>query len=394
MKAAIIGAGSEALHTIQTAREQGLRVVALDGDSRAAGLAAADRGLVIDISDEQKTIEALRSEQPDFILTAPIGRYLTTIGAVNDALCLPGITREMALGCTDKYLFHTLLHEQGLRDCFCYEVSAKRKSDKCVENLHVTFPAILKPRYGSGSRGIHLVSEERQLQEALALTSGEDYVLEEWIAGEEYGVDGAVTEAGFQMILLRKKKNTPPPARQAVAYFSLPPDSREGSVYQRLEVYTRKVVESLGLRECLFHADLIDGRRGPFVIELSARPSGHNLHNLFTPLCTGVDMVREYIRYRRGMAYCFCPRQVESMMIHYFDIEGKVEQVPEREQVERVVQTKLEAWECHIQKGEVLSAVSDGHSVMGRGYFILKGGDERLLAEDTQAVKRLFCSDR
>ena len=49
MKAAIIGAGSEALHTIQKAREYGLNIVAFDGNPNAEGLAVADKSLVVDI---------------------------------------------------------------------------------------------------------------------------------------------------------------------------------------------------------------------------------------------------------------------------------------------------------------------------------------------------------
>ena len=70
---------------------------------------------MVDISDENAVTEALRVEKPDFLLTVPIGRYLTTTGAVNDALGLPGISRDMAELCTDKFKFHTKLNEMGLR---------------------------------------------------------------------------------------------------------------------------------------------------------------------------------------------------------------------------------------------------------------------------------------
>ena len=46
----------------------------------------------------------------------------------------------------------------------------------------VSFPAILKPRFGSGSRGVYMLPDRQQLKEALAGISGEAYVLEECIA--------------------------------------------------------------------------------------------------------------------------------------------------------------------------------------------------------------------
>lgn len=408
MKAAIIGASEEALHTIEKAHEYGLTIVALDGNGKAPGLPAADKALVVDISDEEETIRAVREEKADFVLTVPIGRYLTTIGAVNDTLTLPGISKEMAVLCTDKYSFHKTLFEQGLRKCHCYgvgnilkdEIQNKVLAAKLVKDeLPLAFPAILKPRFGSGSRGIHMLNRREELEWALQAVEGESYVLEECIAGEEYGVDGAMVGSDFQMVLLRHKRNTPPPARQAVAYFSVQPAD---PFYKQVKEYMQKVTDCLGLKECLLHADLIRSEDGPFVIELSARPSGHNLHNLFTPLCTGVDVAEEYIKYRMGKPFCFAPKHTKSMMIHYFDMQGEVKQVPDRAQVEQTIKElqnksgkgllkiSLTEWECHIKEGEILQPVSDGHSLMGRGYFILEGDDQKELALCAEEIKGLF----
>ncbi len=404
MKAMIIGAGSEALHTIQKAHEYGLTVVALDGNPKAEGLAVADNAMVIDISDEKATIEAAGAEGADFVLTVPIGRYLTTIGAVNDALGLPGISREMAKLCTDKYAFHSKLQEKGLRSCSCYDVDAIAEEQKesisgdgDKVKIEISYPAILKPRYGSGSRGIYMINDKTGLQEALRAVTGEPYVLEECVAGEEYGVDGAVIDGRFHMVLLRHKENTPPPARQAVAYFSVQPDD----VFAvNVKEYMEGVVTHLGLSECLLHADIIRGEKGPFVIELSARPSGHNLHNLFTPLCTGIDMAEEYIKYRMGKSYCFTPGVTKNMMIHYFDMQGKVVRVPGKEDVEKLligqtgeaggISCKLICWNCNIREDGELSPVSDGHSLMGRGYFVLEGVGKELLQAKAEEIKKLF----
>lgn len=394
MKAVIIGASEEALHTIEKSHNHGIQVTALDGNPNAAGLSAADKELVVDISDEHATIEAVRKERPDFVLTVPIGRYLTTVGAVNDALGLPGITREMAVLCTDKYRFHEKLAEHGLRNCHCYAVGKERT---VTEEFFLNFPAILKPRYGSGSRGIHMVNHQQELAAALEQTKGEEYVLEDCVPGDEYGVDGAVIQGQFHMVLLRKKVNTPPPARQAVGYFAC---TEEDDFWQQVYDYMSQVVRCVGLQECLLHSDLIRGEKGPFVIELSARPSGHNLHNLFTPLCTGIDMAEEYIKYRMGDTFSFTPKCIRPMMIHYFDGQGKVNKVPDKEAIERLLQerasqdkeeqVKLIHWHCNITEGEMLSPVSDGHSVMGRGFYILEGNNKERMLEWAGVIMEQF----
>ena len=393
MKAAIIGASSESLHTIQKAKEYHLAVVALDGNEKAEGLAAADKARVVNISQEKETIECMKNENVDFVLTVPIGRYLTTIGSVNDALNLPGIGKKQAMYCTDKLLFHNTMKNNGLRNCQCYEaLPTSEEREELLQKIQqkewkIHFPAILKPRFGSGSRGIHFVNDLQELKTGLENTCGESYVLEECASGEEYGLDGAVIDGEFYLVLLRHKENTPLPARQAVAYFSVMP---EADFYHQVKEFMEETVKVLGLQECLLHADLIRTEARPFMIEMSARPSGHNLHNLFTPLCTGVDVAEQYIRRRMGMEYCFVPSKTKMMMIHYFDLEGNVKYVPDKNEVESALGTKVTIWQCNIQSGDVLARVSDGHSLMGRGYFVLEGENEKELRGKAERIKTLF----
>jgi len=400
MRLTIIGASNEAIHTIECAKELDIETVAMDGNPEAAGLKAADIPIVVDITNEAATTDILKELGTDWIQTVPIGRYLTTTGAVNDALGLPGITKAMAEICTDKYAFHKTLSGKGLRDCICRKISGgltESEADSVLKDLSENspvYPMILKPRYGSGSRGIMMASSEDELKDILADMEevSEDYVFEECLEGEEYGIDAIVAGGEFHMILVRDKFNTPFPYRQAVGYISVLPSD---PVYKTISDYTKNVVDVLGLDECLMHADILITDRGPFAIEVSARPSGHNLHNLFTPLSTGVDMAAEYMRYRKGDPYSFDPKYTKSMMIHYFDLTGTVSVVPDSEVVKKAVEdtgSKLIKWECNINPGDELEEVSNGHSLMGRGFYIVEtdGSDRAGFANVAEAVKELF----
>lgn len=446
MRAALIGAGEESLHTIEKAQELGVFVTALDGNPAAAGLAAADEGLAVDISDEEAVLDALRDRKPDFVLTGPIGRYLTTAGAVNDALGLSGISRQAAELCTDKWLFHQRLAERGLRPCRCElaadcggkeEAEARAAVDSLLKKTEdFTYPAILKPRYGSGSRGIFFLKDQEEAREALeslygignekTADCGEDYVLEEAVAGEEFGVDGAMEGDCFRMILLRRKLLTPPPARQAVGYLTVGKgeglweafpaqgerpgaaetvESAKGEkessqaleLSARAEAYVGEVTRALGLMDCLLHADLMITQEQVFVIELSARPSGHNLHNLFTPMATGVDMAEAFIRSRCGLSCShgscglYKPQEIRPMLIRYFDLpEGIVVSVPGREALQLPAGVTLRAWDCRIRPGDRIVPVTTGRSLMGRGYFILEGQTDRLLVETAERIEAQF----
>ena len=126
---------------------------------------------------------------------------------------------------------------------------------------------------------------------------------------------------------------------------------------------------------------MIEGER-VFIIELSARPSGHHLHDLFTPMATGVDMAETYIRSQCGLPYRYEPEETRRLLIRYFALpEGIVRHVPAKEELPLPQDVALRAWDCEIRPGDRLGQVINGHSVMGRGYFILEGStDERLEA--------------
>ena len=123
------------------------------------------------------------------------------------------------------------------------------------------------------------------------------------------GVDACMDKDRFRMILLRKKLITPPPARQAIGYLSVNPreDETQRLLWERAAAYLTETTALLGLKNCLLHADLMITENSIFAIGLSARPSGHNLHNLFTPLATGTVSYTHLDVYKRQEGKYDCP---------------------------------------------------------------------------------------
>lgn len=376
MRAAVIGASSESIYTIQKARELGLYVIALDGNPEAPGLNAADASFVVDIRDPEKVFEILDKNKPDVVLPVPIGRYLTTTGAVNDKYGLVGVSADAAEICTDKYEFHKVLNEKGLRNAELYLLPAGSDVPDASE-LNDVYPVVVKPRFGSGSRGVEVFNTPAELEENFLKNQpyDEDYCIESCVPGPEYGVDGVFTEGKFTLILLRGKKNTPPPYRECVGYYSVRRTDDNKEFYDRVEHLMQKVGEAIGFKDTLIHADIIkDSNNNPFIIETSARPSGHNLHNLFTPMASGVDEVTEFIKYAvpaLKKSYSFEPQTAGNMVIRYFDFENvRVNKVPDEKELYK--KYPLKAWQCNLKKGMFLGKVTNGASIMGRGYYVLE----------------------
>lgn len=411
INAVVIGANEEAIFSIHLAHRYGLHVDALDGNAAAAGMAAADAAHHVDINDLRAVYEITDRIQPAVVLPAPIGHCLTTIGAVNDRYGLVGVSGEAAEICTDKRLFHMRLAGAGLRDAQQVLLTAGSSYTEAAAALAPLsrYPVVVKPRYGSGSRGVEVCADREELERLLRrrLCTGsrpleEDYVAESCIPGPEYGIDGAYVGGEFRMVLLRRKRNTPPPYRQCIGYESILPEE-DPAFYAKCVHLMQKMGRVIGFGNCVMHADLIrrtDLREEePFVIETSARPSGHHLSDLFTPLAAGVTLTEDFLKLAvpelcpAGAAQererLFRPGRVRKLRIRYYDLPpGRVMAIPEEETVRRI--PGVLDYVCRIREGDLLGKVQDGASVMGRGYYILEGADEKELDAAEREVCRGF----
>lgn len=385
----VIGAGTESLHAIETAKERGYKVIAFDGDSKASGLKRADISYVTDIRNPQNIVNQLKSK-PDFILPVPIGRYLTSTGAINDILKLKGISELATKNCTDKFLFHQTLSNEQLRSNKCILIT---KGSLPNENLIPKgfFPFILKPRFGSGSKGVYRIDNQAYFNKLInsIFPSNEDYIAETLFNGTEYGADGFIFNGELYLLLIREKLLTPPPYCQCIGYLSL---NRTDNInfYQTTTANLKKIAKTLSMDNCIFHCDFMGDDMHTDVIEISARPSGHNLHNIFTPLVTGVSMIDTYINFMENKPINIDSNRIKTMLIGYFDFDDcTISKAPSIEEIKDLLKENLISYECNLKEGYA-EKITNGHSLMGRGFYILEGKNKNELLINREKLLKCF----
>lgn len=385
----VIGASSESIEPIKKAQQQGIYVIVLDGNENAAGLKIADESIIVDVSDKEAVYNVLKKYDIDMIIPVPIGNIISTVGFINEKLDLNGIKYEQASISADKYLFHKKLNENGLRNIKSYLVNEESK----VSELRIPYPAILKPRFGSGSRDVFFINSDVDLNASIEKIKNlkEDFVLEECVDGTEYGLDAAVVDGKLQIVLLRKKIITPAPIRQAISYLTVNNVGLEERLYDRIYDKISKVVKLLEYDDCLLNADLIINENDVFLIEIAPRPSGHNISNILVPLATGVDMTKEYIKYISNKEYNFDVTNIETVQMRFFDFNDVIiKKVPTKEELSKILGEDLISYNCNIKEQEYMEKVINGHSIMPRGYFIIKGTCENDLIEKSKLVLEQF----
>lgn len=294
---ACIGAGREQAPIIELAKSLGLRVVAVDGDKHALGSAVADSFEVIDLNDVAGVLDWAQSQAPRAVLPTPLGSALTTVGAVNDALKLTGITKVAAVRCVNKQQFHSVMRSAGVS--VPIQISAKNLDEVLGAAKSIGYPVVVKPQKGSGSRGVFVASSVDELKTLYirhqssfnnSANAEQLSIVQEFVYGHEVGVDGAVIDGGFHIFLIRDKLLTSLPYRVGIGY--LTPTILSSNQQERVETALVKAAYGVGLDNCLYHADVIVPNMGePVVVEMAGRPSGYNLCLRMVQAVTGLNPI-------------------------------------------------------------------------------------------------------
>lgn len=379
MRALAIGAGPEQVGAISIVRQLGAEVLALDGNSRAEGSRAANNFVHIDLMDTQAVLQIARDFNPDFLVPASLARPLITAGVVNDMMGLEGVTERAALIANDKQTMYNVFTAQKIP--MARQIAVSNHAEMCTVTEALGFPVIVKPRFGSGSRGVTLVEQENELP---TVSIDANWLVAEALTGREIGVDGAVINGAVHLYSIRWKRLTPAPNRQAISYFMIDP-SREIISEQVAEI-AMMAFTVLKCDNVLFHADIMVSEEGEAsLIELAPRPSGHAIHSALLPISYGESVLNSFVSsvlmlrtrapliFRQPSFFSFLPIPA-----------GRVTARPDFGSI--MEGTGRISVECKLQEGATLFPLTDGPSALSRGYMTMLTEDE---SEGMRVAERL-----
>ena len=287
-----VGAGRHQRRAIAQARAQGLRVVAVDRNPDAPGLAEADVAEVVDFSDVDAVIEVGRRHAVDGVLTISADRAVPVVAAVAEALGLPGIGTDTAYVMTQKIAMRRVLGDAGVPQP---EFAAVRNVHEGYAALErVGLPAVLKPADSGGQRGVFRLETaddlEQHLHVALGESPTEEAIIEAYVEGLE--LNGLViVRDGEALPLTLSDRLRPPGIGFGVGWIHVYPATIYADQLEEAERVAVHAVRALGLRDGIAFPQLLatdDGR--VLVIEVAARIPGGQMADLARH-AVGVDLV-------------------------------------------------------------------------------------------------------
>ncbi len=391
-----VGAGRHQRRAILRAQELGLRVVAVDRNPDALGLAVADVGEAVDFTDLDAVAEVAERHGVEGALTVSADRAVPIVAAVAERLGLPGIGTATAHRLTHKIAMRRALADAGVpqpRFAAARDLASARAAGATVG-----YPAVLKPADSGGQRGIFRLESEddldAHLHSALAESAEGEAIVEGFHdALELNGI--AIARNGEVEVLTLSDRLRPPGIGFGVGWIHVYPASIYADVLAEAERVAAAAVRALGLENGIAFPQLLvedDGR--VLVVEVAARIPGGQMADLVRH-AVGVDLVETALKFALGDPVpdeLATPQFVQPLAIRFLTAQpgplptGTVTAIGSLEPVlaaEGVVQA-----DTYLQVGETIRPVRlDGDR---RGYVIAMADTSVEALDRAEAAARLL----
>ena len=318
----IFGVGELQRSIIHRAKMMGLFTVGIDPLEDAACRGEVDAYEVVGGQDYEGTCAVIEKYGIDAIVTTATDKPLVMMARIAKHYGFPFYSVEAAQWSTDKFQMKQRFKEGGI-PC------AKGRLVKSASEVgDFEFPVIVKPRDNSGSRGVKLCRNNKELDsaiaEALPFSHLDTVLVEEFIEGPEYSIESLHYTANGQqpmakVIQFTEKKTTDFPYNVELGHIQPANISVENQ--QKIREIVAKIGNTLNFVNCPSHTELKINERGIFVIETSPRLGGDYITSTLTPLSTGVNLEDELLRVALGEAINPQPNPVQYSGVRFFAFE-------------------------------------------------------------------------
>jgi hypothetical protein len=276
-------------------------------DAELSEDAATDRllrrlGTVVDTAglNLDEAAHALAEHHPDGIVSF-VDDHVETAAALAARLNLPYHTPEVAGTLVDKRRQRTALQQAGIPGpCFWPLPAGLTPGQADDLARRITYPAVLKPAEGSGSRGIRLIRAPGDLLSLLAGDAAStDCVLEEYLYDEPtqdqwfasyLSVESVVSAGRVSHVAITGRFPLAEPFRETGNFI---PGILDQHLHQPVFGMVDDAIDALGITTAVIHTEIKLTPEGPKLIEVNGRLGGRPpfvLHsvssvNLFQVAC-------------------------------------------------------------------------------------------------------------
>lgn len=385
----VFGVGPLQESIINRAKLMGLYTVGIDPVAAATCRNAVDAFEVVGGQDYEGTCAVVEKYGIDAIVTAATDKPLVMMARIAEKYGFPFYSVETAQWSTDKFQMKQRFME-GCVPC------AKGRLVKSVEETaDMVYPVIVKPRDNSGSRGVKLCRSKEELEasmsEAFEVSKLDTVLVEEYIEGPEYSIEGLHYNGKAEVIQFTEKKTTEFPYNVELGHKQ--PANLTEEQKDAIREIVSKIGKALKFENCPSHTELKINERGLFVIETSPRLGGDYITSTLVPLSTGINMEDQLLHIALGV-------KVDTTIGHFDKASGvcflslPCGKVTAIDDAIKEVETwpNVKEFSTSLKVGDEIHPITS--SLNRYGQFIIQANNrkevDKLIAEYEQRIKSMI----
>lgn len=294
----MLGGGFLQNYVIKKAKELGYYVYCLDADPNALGFQVADEHAVINIVDTDACLAYACEKKVDGVLTAATDFSVLTMSHIAEYMHLPGINYASAKIIKNKADVRRILFDTKADDTgYSYEIGSLEEAEKILSEI--TFPRMVKPCDGSGSRGASRVDRPEDFIKACEYAMNGSIthraVAEPFVDGREYGVESFVDNGEIHVLAVMQKAMTEPPYYAELGH-AIPSGLTE-DIEAKVKSCVYNAIKALGVNHGSVNMDLLINEAGKVhIVDIGARMGGNLIGSHIIPIGTGIDYMANMIR--------------------------------------------------------------------------------------------------
>lgn len=289
-KIAIIGANEFQNKLILKAKSLGVETHVFAWEEGAVGRANSDYFYSISITEKEKILEQCKKVKIDGICSIASDLAMLTVNYIAEKLNLVGNSLECTQLTTNKYKMRERLYNNFL-PCPYFKLV---KEIEDIRDSNFNYPMIIKPTDRSGSRGIYKVNNKRDLiigvEKARKVSFNKEVILEEYIGGEEYSVEGISQNGKHNILQITKKYTTGAPNFIEIAHEQ--PSNLSKNVEKKVKEIVVKSLNVLKIKNGATHTEIKIENGQIKIIEIGARMGGDFIGSDLVKISTGIDFLK------------------------------------------------------------------------------------------------------
>lgn len=299
-KIAIIGASDFQNPLILKAKSLGYETHVFAWKSGEIGEKTADYFYPISIIEKEEILKKCKEINIDAITTIASDLATVTVNYVAEKLNLIGNSMKCTQKATNKFKMRKAFKEHGISTPK-FEIVSLNYNLTCLESME--YPLIVKPTDRSGSRAITKVYKKEELKEAIQNAVSNSFekkaIVEEYIEGEEYSIEGITYNGKHQFLTITKKVTTGDP--HFIETGHIEPSDISKELEEQVKIHISKALDALEIKNSATHSEFKITPKGEIrIIEIGARMGGDCIGSDLVQISTGLDYVKMVIDVAMG----------------------------------------------------------------------------------------------